>query len=96
MDTIDLVFGRLRCSNCNTNLAEKKGNYYRSECSSCRKKKYRIEFTMEEIMKGCPCGFIPLHPIQMDVHHIDGNRFNPEKENLKLLCANCHRLERIY
>jgi len=29
-------------------------------------------------------------PINLEVHHIDGNRKNNELENLQLLCPNCH------
>lgn len=39
------------------------------------------------------CGFIPEHPVQLDVDHIDGNGRNDDPENLQTLCANCHRLK---
>ena len=39
------------------------------------------------------CGFIPIHTCQLDVDHIDGNHDNNNAENLKTLCANCHRLK---
>ena len=39
------------------------------------------------------CGFIPVHPCQLDVDHINGDRTNNQKENLQTLCANCHRLK---
>jgi hypothetical protein len=39
------------------------------------------------------CHFIPEHPAQLDVHHIDGDRANNDPANLSTLCANCHRLE---
>lgn len=39
------------------------------------------------------CGFIPEHPSQLDVDHIDGNRYNNDPSNFKTLCANCHRLK---
>ncbi len=38
------------------------------------------------------CGFVAEHKIQLDVHHIDFNHKNNSPENLKTLCANCHRL----
>ncbi len=31
-------------------------------------------------------------PIPLEIDHIDGDRTNNEKENLKLLCCNCHGL----
>jgi hypothetical protein len=30
------------------------------------------------------------HPAPLQVDHVDGDRFNNEIENLKILCANCH------
>ena len=29
-------------------------------------------------------------PIPLELHHIDGDRSNNTKENLQILCANCH------
>lgn len=39
------------------------------------------------------CGFIALHECQLDVDHIDGNHKNDLPNNLRTLCANCHRLK---
>jgi hypothetical protein len=39
------------------------------------------------------CGFVPIHPCQLDVDHMDGDKKNNNIENLKTLCANCHRLK---
>lgn len=39
------------------------------------------------------CGFVPEHKMQLDVDHIDGDRFNNDVANLQTLCANCHRLK---
>jgi len=39
------------------------------------------------------CGFKPVHISQLDVDHIDANRFNNDPSNLQTLCANCHRLK---
>ena len=49
--------------------------------------------------KGCKCekcGWGKLHPVThkspLEIHHIDGDCFNNTKENLQLLCPNCHSL----
>lgn len=39
------------------------------------------------------CGFVPQHPCQLDVDHIDANKNNNDPGNLRTLCANCHRLK---
>jgi len=39
------------------------------------------------------CGFKAIHPVQLDVDHIDGNHKNNHMSNLQTLCANCHRLK---
>jgi len=37
------------------------------------------------------CGFENIKALQ--VHHIDRNRDNNKRENLEILCANCHMIE---
>ena len=39
------------------------------------------------------CGFVPAHASQLDVDHVDGDRWNNDPANLRTLCANCHRLK---
>lgn len=39
------------------------------------------------------CGFVAIHPSQLDVDHIDGNRSNNALDNLQTLCAGRHRLK---
>ena len=39
------------------------------------------------------CDFKPVHISQLDVDHIDGDRWNNDPSNLQTLCANCHRLK---
>lgn len=36
------------------------------------------------------------HPIPLELHHIDGDRYNNELSNLTLLCPNCHALTNNY
>lgn len=42
------------------------------------------------------CEFIPKHPCQLDVDHIDGDHSNNSPLNLQTLCANCHRLKTAF
>jgi hypothetical protein len=35
-------------------------------------------------------------PIPLELHHLDGNRYNNALENLQLLCPNCHALTENY
>lgn len=39
------------------------------------------------------CGFIPVHPCQLECDHIDGNHNNNDECNIQTLCANCHKLK---
>lgn len=72
---------------------------YRKTCKPCidRKRpmqphdpKYYTKFkkpTCED------CGFVPVHPCQLDVDHVDGNKKNADPKNFRTRCANCHRLK---
>lgn len=61
-------------------------------CGPCERIKKRVGFY---IKKTCcaECGFLPGHPCQLDIDHIDGNSKNNDPGNLQVLCANCHRLK---
>lgn len=41
------------------------------------------------------CGFIPEHPCQLDIDHMDGDKSNNDPDNYLTLCANCHRLKTL-
>jgi hypothetical protein len=77
------------------NVQESKGiikgqRVYGIYCTSCRKNKYRRNIKREKCIM---CGFIPVHPSQIDIDHIDGNHSNNDPSNLQTICANCHRLK---
>ena len=81
----------VHCVRCGVNKATNpgKGKGNPRFCGSCKRKPWQ-KFKRE----GCEfCGFVPVHPCQLDVDHKDGNKQNNTKENLQTLCANCHRLK---
>jgi hypothetical protein len=88
------------CNNCGINLCAKHGisklgyQKYRSICASChRATKPNHRYKAHKKDKCDECGFIPKHPCQLDVDHIDGNNDNNLQSNLQTLCSNCHRLK---
>ncbi len=59
-----------------------------------RKKFAKLKARFKKDKTSCEhCGFVALHPCQLDVDHIDGNSDNNSPDNLQVLCANCHRLK---
>jgi 5-methylcytosine-specific restriction endonuclease McrA len=77
------------------NLVRSKGRsitgkqIFDKKCWKCRWGGYRVHKKLECEL----CSFVALHPVQLDVDHIDGNRHNNDIDNLQTLCANCHRLK---
>ncbi len=81
---------RKYCNICGTYKVRKKGkDKWRTICDACHTKPW----TRYKLDKCEHCGFVPLHPCQLDVDHIDGNKSNNLSCNLMTLCANCHRLK---
>lgn len=69
-------------------------------CSECKREsrsvrlgRYREQKLAHKKTACEHCGFVALHPCQLDVDHIDGNRDNNNPSNYRTLCANCHRLK---
>lgn len=46
----------------------------------------------EEKCEMCGLGEWMGNKIVLELHHIDGNRFNNDLSNLQILCPNCHSL----
>lgn len=44
----------------------------------------------------CGLSFWLDKPIPLELHHVDGNKYNNQIENLSLLCPNCHALTDNY
>ena len=87
------------CIRCKTNPADVAGRL-RHLCPECKRKSRSTRINGNRLRKlahkgtSCEhCGFIALHPCQLDVDHIDGNRDNDDPSNYRTLCANCHRLK---
>jgi hypothetical protein len=82
---------RLKCK-CG-NLVEKIGTLkdgspsFGDKCRTCRgRQRYGI-------VKGSiceECNFVPKVSAQLEIDHIDGDRNNNDKSNLRTLCCNCH------
>jgi len=71
------------------------GDYrYRKGCEKCRKG-YHWKYQLYRKSFCEYCGFVAINICQLDIHHIDGNHFNNNPNNLMTLCANCHRLEML-
>lgn len=85
-------------SKCNCgNLVEKLGTskkdgqpLWGKQCRTCRGR-YRYG-----VIKGSyceECNFVAQVSSQLEIDHIDGDRQNNDKSNLKTLCCNCHALK---
>lgn len=97
---------RPKCKHCNINVATINFNilkdgtkswYWRKICGSCKDKIYTNKFKyrlFKSTSMHCEiCKFEAVHPCQLDVDHKDGNHKNNDKNNLQVICANCHRLK---
>lgn len=97
----EMPAGRPLCSECGTREVFSKGKFRDGRirlsnlCNSCHRVKYNMgnfEYTKHKKLSCEYCGFVAIHRVQLDVHHLDGNNKNNDIDNLQTLCANCHRL----
>ena len=77
------------CGGCHTRL-----HHYEKTLRYNAKKYHDIDYELsKEITKECSsCGFSKV----VQLHHLDGNTKNNERENIVGLCPNCHRLIHMY
>jgi hypothetical protein len=66
-----------------------------TELLSCRSGVLKKKMVREKLIKDicCECGTTNLwcgKPITLELDHIDGDRFNNNFTNLRVLCPNCH------
>lgn len=92
---------RPNCTVCNVYECKRNGiskqgfQLWKNVCSRCSRVKHESAYAYK-VHKGSNCslcGFIPVVPRQLDVDHSDGDHTNNSPDNLKTLCANCHRLK---
>lgn len=62
--------------------------------------KLRVRLLKEGVMehKCQQCGLLEWNgkPIPLELDHIDGNRFNNNLDNLRMMCPNCHAQTETY
>lgn len=105
---IKVDYNEICCAYCNTIFKPNRKDkiYCKDSCQKLASVKRQPDWRLKRQLKkakyrkgmgvSCErCGFVAVHPAQLDVHHKDLNHSNNEKENLETLCANCHRLEHV-
>jgi 5-methylcytosine-specific restriction endonuclease McrA len=69
---------------------------YLSNSKSITSHRLRLRLIKEGLMKhecsSCHLTYWMGSPIPIELDHIDGNHYNNELSNLRLLCPNCHSL----
>jgi len=86
------------CRSCGWTSIRKKDGYWRCRASTQRwtgSQYQRRIYTQykKNFCERAECTATIESPVQLDVHHRDGNKKNNDPLNLVTLCANCHRLD---
>ncbi len=58
-------------------------------------------FLLQESQNKCTeCGWDNVNPytntVPLDIDHVDGNAYNNDRNNLRVLCPNCHSLKKTF
>lgn len=73
---------------------------YIESCDSINSHKLRVKLIedgiKEHICENCGLDKWLENKISLELHHIDGNRFNNQLNNLQILCPNCHSITDNY
>jgi hypothetical protein len=101
--------GKIYCSNACQTLYRKKvliNKWLQGEHPGCTKNKYRFHRTIREWLiaqckNKCPkCGWSEVNPVTkkvpLEINHKDGDSTNHSKNNVEVLCPNCHSLTPNY
>lgn len=87
----DTIYTARACKKCGAPLSGRKDKLF---CNQGCKREYRKRPWRNFKKDTCEkCGFVPVHKCQLDVDHINGDKKNNSPDNLRTLCANCHRLK---
>ena len=91
--------GKNKCKNRDIRRGKQR---YKAYCQTCYARRRResgnpqiFRTRRDRFLKNkCEiCGFVPEHPIQLQLDHSDGNSVNNHPSNFQTMCANCHALK---
>ena len=81
------------CKPCNKRKRQQWLDANPDKAKALKDKKNKTRFAYSQHKKDhCDeCGFKAKHSCQLDVDHVNGNHKDNDINNLRTLCANCHR-----
>lgn len=85
------------CVNCGMRPKRKSAYYaptntyiFKRLCTTCFNYPFLFEKALQKTCSICNGEF---HSSQLEVMHIDHNKYNDDYDNLQIVCCNCHRLD---